>query len=90
MCKNSHYIVQILEKLDGNGRIARGVLDVSIIPKRKQTVKTMDGKVTEILLVQMHWWTGDAFIKEDTHVLVESKFPTSSRKSTRISESHDH
>ena len=39
VCKNAPYIVQILQKVDGSGRAARGALDTSVTSKRKQREK---------------------------------------------------
>ena len=64
-------IVQVLEKLDGNETIARSALDTLITSKKsKKILKLLNIKVSsEGLNDQL----GEDFIKEKTHVLIESK-----------------
>ena len=39
MCKNATHTIQILEKLDGNGRTPRGSLDASITKRKRMDIK---------------------------------------------------
>ena len=64
----------MLEKLDGNGRTARGARDASITSKRKLREKEWMLKLRTVFSYGLNGWLGDDFSKEDTHVLVRSKF----------------
>lgn len=77
---NASYSVQILEKLDGNGRTARNALDASIISRKKQRDKTWMLKLRAVLVYGLYDRLGNEYKKEDTHVITDNKFPPLSRQ----------
>ena len=72
--KAPYSVGKVLEKLDGNGRTARGARDASITSKRKLREKEWMLKLRTVFSYGLNGWLCDDFSKEDTHVLVRSKF----------------
>ena len=85
VCKKAPYSVgKVLVKLDGNGRTAHDAGDASMASKGKQREKEWMLKLQKVFSYSLNGCLGDDFLKEDTHVLVRSKFPALPRKSTTI------
>ena len=85
VCRNASFTVQILEKLEGNGRTKRNAMDASITAIRKRKEKEWMLKMRTVFPYGLNDRLGDDFVKEDTHILVGTKFPALPRKHDRMS-----
>ena len=83
-CKNSQYHVQILEKLEGNGRTERGALDASKTQERKAKEKEWMLKLRTVYPYGLYDRIGDEFKDDHCHVQVGNKFPALSRSFPRV------
>ena len=83
-CKNASYQVQILEKLEGNGRTARGALDASQTSKRKARELYWMLKLRTVYPYGLNDRVGDEFKTSDKEVLIGNKFPSLSRNHQRV------
>ena len=80
----SSYSVQILEKVEGNGRTARIVLVASTTSRGKHRYETWMLKVRTVYPYALNDCLGDEYEKKDNHVLEKSKFPPLPRKYHRV------
>ena len=85
ICKGASFTVQILEKLEGNGRTSRNAMDASITSLRKRKEREWMLKMRTVFPYGLNDRIADDFVKEDTHVMVGAKFPPLPRKNERIS-----
>lgn len=85
LCKGESYTVQILEKLEGEGRTARGALDASITSKRKERELYWMMKLRTVFPYGLNDRIGDEFKNEDTHFAVGRRFPPLNRIRPRVS-----
>ena len=83
-CKNTDYKVQILEKLEGNGRTERGALDASITQLRKAKEREWMLKLRTVYPYGLNDRLGDEFKDDNCHMQVGNKFPALSRAFTRL------
>ena len=90
LCKNASYIVQILEKIEGNGRTPRGAMDASITSLRKQIERFWMLKLRTVYPYGLNDRIGDEFIRDNTHILVGTKFPPLPRSHKRTSRGTAH
>ena len=83
-CRGKSFSVQILEKLEGNGRTARGALDASITSKRKERELYWMLKLRTVFPYGLNDRIGDEFKNENTHFAVGKRFPPLSRVHPRF------
>ena len=84
------YIVLSFYKRLRNGRTTHDALNRSITLKRKGKGNEWMLKSQTIFPYELNYQLGDNLIKEETQVLIWSKFSTLPRKSTRIPQGHVH
>ena len=83
-CRGKTYKVQILEKLEGNGRTARGAIDPTLTCKRKERELYWMLKLRTVFPYGLNDRIGDEFKNEDTHVAVGKRFPRLIRSHPRV------
>ena len=83
-CKGASYKVQILEKLEGNGRTARGALDASQTSRRKARELYWTLKLRTVFPYGLNDRVGDEYKSSDHEGLIGKKFPPLSRKHQRF------
>ena len=84
-CKNADYVVQILEKLAGNGRTARGAIDPKQTAERKKRETEWMLKLRTVYPYGLNDRIGDEYKHTESHSLVGNKFPQLSRTHPRES-----
>ena len=84
-CKGESYKVQILEKLEGNGRTARGALDASQTSRRKERELYWMLKLRTVFPYGLNDRIGDEFKNQKTHFAVANRFPPLNRAQPRTS-----
>ena len=85
VCKGASYTVQILEKLEGNGRTPRGAIDPSQTAHKKSREMYWMLQLRTIYPYGLNDPVGDEYKREDSHHLVANRFPPLSRKHPRAS-----
>jgi len=83
VCKGASYKVQIVEKLEGDGRTSRGSLDPSLTQIRKKKETTWITTLRTAYPYGLNDRIGDNLSRNDV-TSVGSKFPPLSRKYSRI------
>jgi len=84
ICKGAHYTVQILEKLEGDGRTDRRVLDASITAKRKSRELDWMLKLRTVFPYGLNDEIGSEYKNEDRSCIGRI-FPPLKRNFSRIS-----
>ena len=90
LCKDSTYNVQILEKLEGNGRTERGAMDASSTSIRKKKEVEWMMKLRTVYPYGLNDRIGDEHKCDSTHVLVGTRFPPLARVHPRLSRGEAH
>ena len=82
--------MQILEKLEENGKKAGNAFDASITSRRKQIEKTCMLKLRIVYLYGLNDGLGDEYKKDNAHMLVGNKFPPPPVRHNRIFRGNSH
>lgn len=84
VCKDSSYTVQILEKLKGTGRTARGAIDPKITSLRKSRENYWIMKLRTVYPYGLNDRCEDDYMADQNNNLIGLKFPSLKRKFQRI------
>ena len=84
VCKDASYSVQILEKLEGNGRTERNALDPSVTSIRKDREMFWIYQLRTLYPYGLNDRIGNEYKNDNTHRLVGKRFPPLNRTCPRI------
>ena len=85
VCKGSSYTVQILEKLPGTGRTARGAIDPKVTCVRKSREDLWMLKLRTVYPYGLNDRCGDDYMADQNNNLIGLKFPPLKRAFHRVS-----
>ena len=83
-CKNAHYFVQIIEKLEGSGKTSRGAMDPKVKPLRKARELHWMLKLRTVFPYGLNDRVGDEYKNENADKNIGTKFKSLERNFERI------
>ena len=89
-CKDSSYSVNIIEKLDGVGRIGRNTMDFAAKPLRKARETYWMHVLRTIFPYRLNDRIGNEFKTDNKHINVAAKFSSLPKKYSRANRGKNH